>query len=220
MNIKKYIVYATLVATMIVGAGSMALAEDSNTSSPSSYPKPMIIDINSSGKILLRGTITAVGTSSLTVKSWGGNWIINILTDTKIVPGDTISQFTVGDFVGVHGQVKEGVDWTVDATYIRDWSVRQEIQETKKEIKELKKSVDAKNWQGTASNINTTNNSFTLMIDEVAYTVSLASGARIVNRNYNDISLASITTGHTVRVWGPATDTTITAYVVRDISIP
>ena len=220
MNIKKYIVYATLVATMLVGAGSMALAEDSNTSSPSSYPKPMIIEINSSGKILLRGTITAVGTSSLTVKSWGGNWIINILTDTKIVPGDTISQFTVGDFVGVHGQVKEGVDWTVDATYVRDWSLKQEWQTVKKEIRELKKSVDARNWQGTASNINTTTNSLTLTIDGTAYTVNVVADAKIVNRNYSLISLSDIMSGHTVRVWGSATDTTITAYVVRNTSIP
>ena len=224
MDTKKYIISAGIVATMLVGISSLAIAQDSNTVQPTTIsasparPQPTVVQIGPGGRTLLRGDIIAVGASSLTVKSWGGNWIINISADTELMPNSDMSQFKVGDFVGVQGIVNpESTDWQVTATLVRDWSVRKVEQENRQEIKDIIKEGTPRNWQGSASNLSGT--SFTLTIDGMAYTVNVAAGAKIVNEKYSVIAFADIKTGDTVRVWGPVTDTTISASVVRDISI-
>jgi hypothetical protein len=75
-----------------------------------------------------------------------------------------------------------------------------------------------KNYVGTASNVS--DNSFTLTINGVANTVNVAPGAKIVNRNWITIKLSDIKDGDNVRVWGTNDNGTITASIVRDVSIP
>ena len=240
MNKKKYIITAGVIATVLGGAlfltsvyaqDQMGTSTNSNVNvNTADHPKPMIIEIGPAGRAMLRGEITAVGTNSLTVKSWGGSWIINVSSATKINPVTDLSQFKVGDFIGVQGQINTSAAWTIDATLVRNWTERKTMQEEKQatmkerhnneqEIKNVIKNESPKNWQGTASNINVADASFTLTVDGTAYTVKVVTDAKIVNQTFLSTNLADIKDGHTVRVWGPVSGTAISAYVVRDVSI-
>ena len=229
MNIKKYLIGAGLAATILGGVSSLVLAEEmmekkmEKSVDSMSRPRPMVVQIGPNGNTLLRGTIKTVGTDSLLVTSWGGDWMVNVSSsDAKIIviPKVDISQFKAGDFVGVQGSVNQSSAWTVDAKIIRNWTERKEMQAMKQEIKQMMKAQTPKNWQGTASNVNVAGRSFTLTIEGTAYTVNVTADAKIVNKKYLAISLADIQNGHTVRVWGPSSETTITASVVRDDSLP
>lgn len=226
---EKYILYTGLVASIVGGTTSFVLAQSNFTS----YIRPaMVLQIGSNGNTLLRGTIEAVGTENLTVKSWGGNWIINISPSTKFVPSGDITQFKVGDFVGVQGSVNQNALWTIDATLVRNWTVK---------TTEFTKPL-AKNWAGIASNIDVANRRFTLTvgggepisitepISVAVYTINVSANARIVNKSFLTISLTDLRNGDTVHVWGPSEtvctnsvppscSNLITASAVRDLSL-
>ncbi len=221
MNIKKYIIGASAVATILSSTLLLVSvqAEEQKSMMSDSHPQPMIVNIGPAGQTLLRGTVKTIGTNSLTVTSWGGDWIINVSSDTKVRPVSDLTKFKVGDFVGVKGNVNQSAAWTIDANLVRDWMIKEEGQSMEKEIKELMKAEIPKNWQGTASNVNASAKTLTLSIENVAYNVNIVDTAKVVSKNYAAIDFASIKDGDTVRVWGLLSDTTITAYVVRDVSI-
>lgn len=218
MNIKKYILGAGFASLILMGAVSLALANDNNGNKPEStnHPQPMIVQIGSSGNALLRGNIKSLGTNSFVLTSWGGDWMINFTSSTNLTPWGDYSQFKVGDFVGVNGKINTNSSFTVDAKIVRDWEIRKVEQNAMKSIKELMKSLLPRNWQGTASNISS--NSFTLTIEGTAYTVNVAATAKIVNNHYGTISLSDIQNGDTVRIYGVFSGNVATAYVVRDTS--
>ena len=83
-------------------------------------PKPVEVTITAKGDITLRGTVQSVSSTSLTVKTWGGVWTINIGPSTTLLPTNDLSKMLVGDFVGVIGTVSQDSQ-TVAATYVRDW---------------------------------------------------------------------------------------------------
>ena len=116
MNTKKYLIVG-IMTTMLIGVTSLAVAA-------SIFPAPMVLQISSSGGVLLRGTVTAVAMNSLTVKSWGGDWVVNIPASATLSPERNMSQFNVGDFVGVRGVINQGVSWTVDASLVRNWTTK------------------------------------------------------------------------------------------------
>lgn len=229
MNIKKYLIGAGLAATILGGVASLALAEEmmekkmEKNIDAMSRPKPMVVQIGPSGNTLLRGTVKTVVTDSLTVTSWGGDWIVKVSSSTKFMPGPDMTQFKEGDFVGVQGAINESTLWTVDAALVRNWTERKEMQtemkDNRMEIKEMMKAQSPRNWEGIASNINISARSFTLTIDSVAYTINVTANAKIVNQKYLTINFTDIKDGDTVRVWGPFSETIITASVVRDVSI-
>lgn|SRR3989344_21230 len=223
---KKYIAI-TGITTLLVTGAMIVLAQESsvpatanaNAAVSAATPQPMVVQIGPGGRTLLRGTVSVVGTNSLTVKSWGGDWVINISATTKLMPGSDMSQFAVGDFVGAQGITSASALWTVDATLVRNWTVRKTIQEDRKEVRELIKSITARNWQGIASNVNIDAKTLTLTIEGTAYSVVLAPGAKVVNVNFTAMDFSMINNGDIVRAYGPATDTTITASVLRDVSV-
>ena len=240
MNTKKYLVGAGLVITVLAGAASLVLANDMMDDMESRIKNSketavragtqMLLEVNHNGKALLRGSIKTVGTDSLTVTSWGGDWIVKISADTKLLPGTSMSQFKVDDFVGIQGIVSQSAAWTIDATLVRNWNARKVEQENRKaikterhnnqeEIKEVIKNESPKNWQGTASNINATDRSFTLTVDGTAYTVKVVTDAKIVNNAFLTAGFTDLKDGHMVRVWGPVEGTAVSAYVVKEISI-
>lgn len=233
MNIKKYVIGAGLSALLISGATSLVLAENDmkiqnnlgveRTSEGvmmhAQSGMKMVLEVGPAGRVLMRGTVKTVGTNSLTVTSWGGDWMVNISSTTNILPTSTMSQFVTGDFVGVQGSVVQGVPWTIDATLVRDWTAKKAEQTNKQEIKNLMQSATPRNWQGIATSVNTSTNSLTLTIDGTAYTVNLAANARVVNFQYINMNLADIKSGDTVRIWATVSGTTATAYVVRDTSV-
>ena len=230
---KKYILGITTAAVVLAGA-SFAFAEiysNGNVGVQVTEPaltakvvasnkQPMVVEIGAAGRALLRGTISAVGTNSLTVKSWGGEWIINIPSSAQVLPVRDMAQFKVGDFVGVQGVASTSVAWTIDATLIRNWTERKVVQDTRKDIKNIMKSVMPRNWEGVVTgDVNADGRLFKLMVGDVTYDVTVVANAKVVNNGYGALDFSSIKSGDTVRVYGPAADTTITASVVRDVSV-
>ena len=241
MDTKKIVISAGVVATMLVSFSSLALAENMSLNTGLMMVKEgkemavragtqMILQVNHNGKALMRGTIESVGTSSIMVKTWGGVWTVNIGSSAKLFPGTDMSQFKAGDFVGVQGQVSETAALTIDAAIVRNWTVKKAEVENKvierkerhnnaQEIRDVIKNESPKNWQGIASNVNVDAKSLTLTVAGTAYTVNLVTDAKIVSQSFLTINFADVKNGDTVRVWGPISGTTISAYVVRDISI-
>lgn len=151
-NTKKYILTGVVVTTLLIGASSLVFAQDSLdqpstiTPPPTTVPPPsmptvpedgkMVLQIGPEGRVLLRGTVSAVGTNSLTVKSWGGDWTVNVPTTAQVLPQTTtLSQVVVGEFVGVQGVVSQTAPWTIDAKLMRNWTERKVMMENKQMMK-------------------------------------------------------------------------------------
>ena len=158
MNIKKYIIGAGLVSAILGGAALVVLAQDLNQNNNMGQNTEsmkmeasremavragtqMVLEVNHQGKVLMRGSIESIGSGSLTVKSWGGSWIVNISSATKLLPGTDMSQFKIGDFVGVQGAINTGSSWMIDATIVRDWAAKKIEQMDKKTEQENKEMM-------------------------------------------------------------------------------
>jgi hypothetical protein len=166
MNTKKYIIIASVTATMLAGAFSLVFAQDTMTIQPnpevmgqkdSSMAPKMILQIGPSGRTLLRGIVKAVGTDFVIVTSWGGGWTVKVSGDTKLMPqGATLAQIGVGDFVGIQGKINQDMPWTVSAELLRDWTVRKTMQENRTMMQsqnsEEKKGENAKTMQESQGN--------------------------------------------------------------------
>lgn len=87
-------------------------------------PAPMILSVTNDGMGRLRGVVTAVNATSLSVAAWGGVWTINTVADTNILPsGSSLSDIKVGDYVGAAGTVSEDGP-VMTATIVRDWTAK------------------------------------------------------------------------------------------------
>ncbi len=240
---RKIAIALTLVGGLALMVSSFAGAESNNSSiednrgysikiERGSHGKNMQLEIGPAGRATIRGTLVSVGSDSLVLKSWGGNWTIRVSSSTEILPKVVatsspvgLAAFTAGDFVGVNGRVVTDQNWTVDAKVVKDWSIRRVIEETRKEIKKIEKQEKkeergerGQNREGIASNVSST--SFGLTIDQTLYTVNISSSTRIVNRDFFNIGFTDIRNGDRVRVFGSASGTIVTAEVVRDVSLP
>jgi hypothetical protein len=221
---KKIITGISVITSIATFATILVASAQTTTSTGAVLPvkaERPILQVGPEGKVLMRGTITSVGSGSLTVNSWGGTWTVNVSSATKVLPettGNDLTNFKQGDFVGIQGTVSQSSQLTIDATLIRDWTYHQAVNQERQQNIKSAKSITPKNYVGTASNIS--DNSFTLTINGVANTVNIASGAKIVNRNWITINLSDIKDGDNVRVWGANDNGTITASIVRDVSIP
>ena len=238
MHIKKYILTGGTIAGIVSGAllfvnvqGAIVPSTPSADSgammekkmmTPPDTPRPMVLQVGANGHALLRGKVKTVGTSSLTVNTWGGDWTINVSAATTLMPqGVTLEKFKADDFVGIQGWVNGMTGYAIDADLVRNWTERQELhmtrQENRQEVRDVIKDLSPRNWQGTFKSL--VLDAFVLTIDGTDYTVALAPGAKIYNQQYLDMNLADIKAGHTVRFYGTVSGTTATAYVVRDISV-
>lgn len=220
-------VIATLGIVGFLASSGIAFAQSTTPSTTTTAPtasERVVLQVGSSGKTLLRGTVSAASTDSVTVTSWGGDWTVNVPTTASVLPqGKTLSDFKTGDFVGVQGMVDSSAGWTVNATLIHDWTARAAVKQ------EIKANVEAVHTtmtsgpriiQGTISNLDATAQTFTLTSAAgTAYSVSLSSGAKIVGKNFATINLSMVTSGDTVRVYGTVSSSAVSASIFRDISV-
>src|SRR3989344_3873152 len=127
MQIKKYWIRGLVLVGAVVVFGTLgALAQTgpSSNSGPGSSG-PVILNIGPNGNTLLRGVIKSVGTDSLVVTSWGGDWNIKVMLTTQIIsPNRTLADFQVGNFAGVLGTTSQDGDFVVDARIVRSWGPR------------------------------------------------------------------------------------------------
>jgi hypothetical protein len=223
---KKFLM--TVVGGMVLAAmtfavvGALALTARAATAA-----QDTVLRVDATGKVLLRGTVSAMGAGTLTVKSWGGDWTVNVLSGAQILPdltGNDLAGFQVGDYVGAQGTVDANSAWTVDATLVRDWTYKQTMAVQQKQNRaaasQSVKSGTPRNYAGTVSGMNS--DSFTLTPEgtTTAFTVEVAADAQITNRNWLFMPLAGVTDGDSVRVWGVNSNGTIAAEIVRDLTLP
>lgn len=101
--------------------GAFALPAPLITAEPSTAPMPMIVDIDRDGTALVRGVVQSVGTTSLSIGSWGGTWTIRIAPDSVVTPS-RLAGFMPGDFVGAFGVVSAAEAFTINASVVRNWT--------------------------------------------------------------------------------------------------
>ena len=219
-------VMATLGIIGFLASVGVAFAQTTTTTTtaPTTSSQPMVLQVNKNGNVLLRGTVSSVSSSSVTVKSWGGDWIINVSSSAKVLPqGAAVSSFQTGDFVGVQGTVDSSASWTINATLIRDWAARHALsQQIKANVQSVNTAMTSgpRIIQGKLSSLDATAQTFTLTnAGGTVYSVSLASGAKILGKNFATIDLSKVSEGDTVRVYGTVASSAIDASVFRDVSV-
>jgi hypothetical protein len=91
-------------------------------------PRPKILEVRDDGSVLMRGFVLANnGVDTIAISGWGGIWTIRSMETTEIAPSEpgtfgNISNIPVGDFIGIIGEVSETQAFTVNATFIRNWT--------------------------------------------------------------------------------------------------
>lgn len=222
-------IVAVLGIVGLLAVTGVAFAENASTTTSGSGQavvtprQPMVLQVGPGGKVLLRGTVNSVSTNSLNVKSWGGDWTVNVLASAELMPqGIALSAVKQGDFVGVQGTVDQSASWTVSASLVRDWTERQalnqEIRQNVQTVRDILSGVP-RNVEGTLSALS--DKSFTLTTKGgTSFSVTLASGAQILQRNWLTLDFGQVQNGDMVRVWGPVASSTISASIFRDLSIP
>ncbi len=214
-----------LGAVGFLASTGLAFAQTTTSvSSSTNATQPTVLEVNKAGNVLIRGTVNSVSANSLTIKSWGGEWTINVPSGATVLPqGTALSSFAAGDFVGVQGTVNTTANWTVDATLVRDWTARHTLtQEEKTNAQAVHTIVNSgpKTVQGTLSGLDTAAQTFTLTnASGAAFSVSLNSGAKILAKNWATLDFSKVTNGDTVRVYGDVSSTTIAASVFRDVTV-
>lgn len=224
--IRKIALVLGTIGFLAVG-GSIALAQtvSATTSSPTTALSPkMVLQIGPAGRVLLRGNVDSVSATSITVKSWGGDWTVNVPTTAEVMPRDVaLTDFKQGDFVGVQGTVNQSSGWTIDASLVRDWTARQALnQEISSNVQAAHQEMAARPRivQGTLSNLDATAQTFTLTTaNGMAYSVALASNAKLLARNWATLDFSSVNDGDTVRIYGTVSSSTISALIFRDVSV-
>jgi hypothetical protein len=133
---KKFIITASAIGAFAVSGSAFAEENEvkAYTTTKPAAAQQMHVNITPGGEALIRGTITAVNGNVLSVKSWGGEWMIRLSDSTEFntpkrytmatSTGSSTSvtpvKFVVGDFIGVQGKVSANASWSVDAKYINN----------------------------------------------------------------------------------------------------
>ncbi len=216
------------VAGFLASAGAAFAQAPSGVAQAPAAPvaaaEKAVLQVGPKGNVLLRGTVDSAASGTVTVKSWGGEWTVNVPSSAEVLPkGVAVESYKQGDFVGVQGTVDSTANWTVNATLIRDWTARQAVaQEAKANVQQARATMAqrARTIQGKLSGLDATAGTFTLTdAAGTAYSVTLNTGAEMINSKWATISLAKANEGDTVRVYGTVSSTTIAASVFRDVSV-
>lgn len=122
MNIKnlKGLVGAGAAIAVLVAGVAFAAAQ--------AVPPMMSVGFDQSGNGFLTGSIASVGSSSITVNTWGGAWLIDIDPSTQLTehyghPAQ-LGDFQVGDNVRVDGSVAAGNPAVVEAVKVHDLTLQ------------------------------------------------------------------------------------------------
>jgi hypothetical protein len=226
MSKKIFAVAGSIATASLLAAALVASAQTTTVAPASTVANPsQVLNIGEKGNVLLRGTIASISHGTITVNSWGGVWTINIPSSASIYPvgtTDYTTQFQVGDFVGLEGTVSTSANWTINATFVRDWTYRATLTTQEKANAQAARAIQQgapRDYVGTASNIGASSLTLTAANGTV-YTVNPNSNAELVNRNWITLPFASIQSGDNIRVYGVNASGTIAAQIVRDVSIP
>lgn len=91
-------------------------------------PTPQVLDVNGQGQVRLRGIVSAVSSSTISIKTWGGVWTVLPGVSPEIISKDKVlGTINVGDYVGVQGTIVPDAILTVQGNVIRNRSWREEF---------------------------------------------------------------------------------------------
>ena len=152
----------------------------------------MSVTITNSGNAHIKGTVTAVTSSTISVSSWGGTWVVN--TQGATIPGG-LAQIIVGDTVMVNGAVTTGMN--IQAKTITDKTKPQNTNDAMKKI------------SGTISNFNATAGTFTLTNSTGNINIT-TNASTTVHIGGNTSTVANLSNGITATVAGTFTQSTNT----------
>ena len=159
--------------------------------------------------MIVNGTVTAVGTSTITVDDNGTSITVNFDSKThfrrRFWGVSSLGEISVGDKVDVIGRYTDNTKTAINAVLIRDESI------------ELRKGA----FFGTVQSL--TSGGFAMTtIHKDNETVTIGS-AKIIDREENSLTVSQIKVGDKVRVRGTwdAKNSTITNVIeIKDFSIP
>jgi hypothetical protein len=181
------------------------------TSRNPNFP-PMILTVDDFGKILIRGTVQSVASDYIMVRSWGGDWKIEMGSTTQMISKNinyvgNNSEISIGDFVGLTGIIDQNAPFAINADFVRDWT------------KSLNTTSDNNPnlYTGTVSDLS--NNSFILTNENgSAYMVNIDQNTKVLNTRRETINFSEIQLGDSIRINGTTIGNVISATVVRDTS--
>lgn len=159
---------------------------------------------------ILNGTVTGKTDKTLTVSKDDKSITVNITDKTKLRRRywgkATLEEIKVNDKVNVHGRWANGERTAIDATLIRDLSVRKR----------------AGVFFGEVSTVS--GNTITMKtLNKGTETVTVTTSTRLVNRREQKISATDITAGHRIRVkglWDSDAHTITEVTQVKDFDLP
>lgn len=166
------------------------------------------VQVGPKGEVTLRGTVGTVGATSITVKSWGGDWAVNVGTGVKLNSraNDVIAlaDIKAGDVVMVQGDMKAGAGLTVDARQIKDHRISDSVARVR----------------GTIASIGA--NTLTVKNGDVTWTVNTAATTKFAAKFEGATTLAAMKVGDEVMAKGvlvTGSTTTLNATEVKDVSL-
>jgi hypothetical protein len=156
-----------------------------------------------------RATITAIGSSSITVTSNSKTYTVNITSITNLrrhyFGRATLTEFSVNDLVDIVGLYTDDTGTTVNARLIRNVSIMK------------RRGV----FFGTVSA--KTDTTITLASKERStQTITVSSNTRYLNQNGTATTIATINIGDTIRVsglWDKANNTITEVTTIKDFSL-
>ncbi|MBI3558983.1 hypothetical protein HY085_01175 [Candidatus Gottesmanbacteria bacterium] len=154
----------------------------------------------------LTGSVTTVGTASITVNST----VVNVNSLTKIIRRfsgtSTLAEISVGDQVGVMGTWTDTSKTAVNARMVRDWSIQK------------RKGA----FVGTIQTMMPTGFTFQ-SLNRGVQTVTVSALTKYTNRKEQAINFTDLATGQKVRVkglWDNKLNTITEVFQIKDYSLP
>ena len=156
------------------------------------------------------GSIDAVNSKFVLNTGNQGAQTVSVSSSTMIKRGDvagTFADIAVNQKVAVKGL------WDNNLNTIAADEVRISVEKPEEQKMTLQGAVK------TAPASSTAPTSFVLTVGSTDYTVNVAADTATLNNAWIRTSLGNILVGHTVRVYGAVSSTTVDATVVRDVSL-
>lgn len=127
----------TSTSTATTSTSTTATTITSTVPSSNLLRSLQIVNISSNGTALVRGTVESVSGNVVHVRGWGGVWRITVSPDTLLNPlalreanpattstsTQNLRGIRVGDVVGALGSMDQSRDFTVNARFLRDWTL-------------------------------------------------------------------------------------------------
>lgn len=215
-SFKKYIGASAMVLSLIAMMPFSAFASNGQGNEGRDHSvsiRPQVdvsqtVQINPNGNVTLRGTVASVGGASIVMKSWGGDWTVNVGAGVKLNSRANgviaLTDIKVGDVVMVQGAMKTGAGLTVDARQIKDQFIPD-------------RSVLIR---GTIASVGT--NVLTVKSGEVTWTVNTTDATKFTSKFVAATTLAAMKVGDEVTASGvlaAGATTTFIATEVKDTSL-